>query len=169
MNSDQKYEIQFSGLAAGTHEYEWSLESAFFDERNNDDILEAELVSRVSLEKNQRMMTLFFSIEGRVKVLCDHCGDMLWLPLQCDEELIARFAPETDLSGDEVIYLGNSEYKLDVSQYLFEFTLLSLPAKKTHESGNCNPEVERYFIHEEVEEETEIQDPRWKALEKLKK
>lgn len=169
MNSNQKYEIQFHGLADGIHDFEWRLDSAFFDERNNDDILEAELASKVRLEKTPRMMNLLFSIAGKVKVVCDHCGDDLLLPLECEEELIARFAPETDLSGDEVIYLGNSEFQLDVSQYLYENVLLSLPAKKIHLAGECNPEVESYFIQEEVEEDIEKQDPRWKALEKLKK
>lgn len=78
--------------------------------------------------------------------------------------------PDTDLTGDEVIYLGNSEYKLDVSQYLFEFVMLNIPAKKVHLEGECNPEVESYFQSEEpIKEEKEKQDPRWKALEKLKK
>lgn len=169
MSSEQKYDIEFSGLAAGIHGFEWSLNSAFFGERNNDEILEAELVSKVILEKKQRMMSLQFLIAGKVKVVCDHCGDDLMLPLKCEEEIIARFAPETDLSGDDVIYLGDSEFKLDVSQYLYEIVLLSLPAKKIHPEGKCNPEVERYFIQEEIEEEIEMHDPRWKALEKLKK
>lgn len=170
MNSEQKYEIQFSGLAAGVHDFEWSLDSAFFEERSSEEILEAQLTSKVNLDKNNRMMTLLFNIEGKVKVICDRCGDDLWLPLTCNEELIARFAPDTDLTGDEVIYLGNSEYKLDVSQYLFEFVMLNIPAKKVHLEGECNPEVESYFQSEEpIEEEKEKQDPRWKALEKLKK
>lgn len=131
--------------------------------------MDAKLKAEVKLLKTERMLTLNFAIAGQVKVICDHCGDEFWLTTQSEDELIARFASETDLTGDEVIYLGGSEHTLDISQYLFEFVLLSLPAKRIHPEGECNPDVEQYFIQEETKEEQSERDPRWDALEKLKK
>lgn len=111
-------------------------------------------------------MTLNFNISGRVKTLCDRCAEDLWLPVDADNELIARFANETDLSGDEVIFLDNSEYKLAIGQYIYEFTMLSLPAKRAHASGECPVDVDKYLNTDS--EETKTEDPRWEALKNLK-
>ena len=169
LNPELKYEVEFSGLAHGAHDFERDLEDTFFEDRNSEEISDAKLYAALRMEKNDRMLNLAFSISGNVRTICDHCGDDVWLDLSCEEELIARFATETDLSNDEVIFLGNSEYKLDVSQFLFEFTLLNLPSKRLHNPGDCDPEVEHYFDDQgQVEEEEKENDPRWKALEKLK-
>jgi uncharacterized protein len=169
LNPELKYEVEFSGLANGAHDFEWDLEAAFFEDRNSEEISDAKLNAALRMEKNDRMLNLAFSISGKVKTICDHCGDDVWLDLSFEEELIARFATKTDFSNDEVIFLGNSEFKLDVSQFLYEFTSLNLPSKRLHEPDECNPEVEHYFDdQEQVEEEEKEKDPRWKALEKLK-
>lgn len=80
--------------------------------------------------------------------------------------MIARFASETDLSGDDVIFLDPSEYKLDMHQYIYEFVLLSLPVKRVHPEGQCDPEVEAFLSGSE--EHNEEIDPRWEALNNLK-
>lgn len=166
MKPTNKYEIQFSGLSLGNHVFEWTLEQAFFSESGFDEILGSSLLARVSLDKKERLMTMAVDISGRVQVACDRCGDDLWLPISSHNELVARFASETDLSGDDVIFLDPSEYKLDMRQYIYEFVLLSLPVKRVHPEGQCNPEVEAFLSgSEEYKEEI---DPRWEALNNLK-
>lgn len=169
MKPISKYEIQFSGLPLGIHDFEWDLESVFFVERESVEIEGARLKAVVTLTKETRVMILQFIITGELKTICDHCGDELWIDIQTENELHVRFSDETDLSGDEVIYLGTHEYKIDISQYLYEFAFLGLPVKKLHQPGECNPEVERYFELEEGDKKKEKEkDPRWEALEKLK-
>lgn len=114
------------------------------------------------------MLSFVFNISGKIQTVCDHCGDELWLNVESSEELIAKFGSETDLSGDEVVVLGPNEFKFDVSQYIFEFTVLSIPARRIHKKGECNPEAEQYFEQAESIEENKENDPRWKALETLK-
>lgn len=172
MEHSTKYEIQFSGLSLGEHKFEWDLEPLFFKSFGNEEILEAKLHVAIDLEKKERLMTLIFSIVGEVKTLCDRCGEEVWTPIETDNELIARFGTETDFSNDEVILLDNSEYKLDVSQFIYEFGLLAVPQKRIHDDGDCNPELES-FLNEKAENEEEIDnndyiDPRWEALKKLK-
>lgn len=120
------------------------------------------------MEKTDRMLMFIFNISGKVKTICDHCGEELWLDIQTSDELIAKFGTETDLTGDEVVVLGPSEFKFDVSQYIFEFTILSIPARRVHKHGECNPEAEQYLEKADFIEENKQNDPRWKALETLK-
>lgn len=171
MNSVDTYDVKFSGLSNGLHSFNWELKGTFFSDQDSDDISDAQLKATLALDKSERMMNLAFSIEGKVKTICDHCGDDVWIDLTFEEELIARFAEESDFSNDEVIFVGNNEYKLDVGPYLYEFSILHIPTKRLHADGKCNPEVEGYFGSHEVNEEDEVKekDPRWKALEQLKK
>jgi len=173
------YEIQFSGLALGQHDFEWPLEPTFFKRFENEEILESDLHAKVSLDKKERLMNLTFTIEGKVKTLCDRCGDEVWTDIEAEDEIVARFSNETDLSNDDVIFLNSSEYKLDIGQFLYEFSLLAVPQKRVHDEGECNPAAEEFFDElEEDEEENEKEekeiddndyiDPRWEALKKLK-
>lgn len=160
-----KYEIQFSGLKNGVHGFEWDLEPTFFDEAEMEDIRASAIKAEVGLEKTDRMMILHIRLRGRMQVPCDHCGDDCWISISSHDEVIARFAGETDLSGDEVIFLDNSEYKLDLKQYFYEFALLAMPVKRIHAEGECNPAADSYLVKDDAETE---KDPRWEALEKLK-
>lgn len=170
MKPTSKYEILFSGLPLGIHDFDWDIETMFFEERESGEIAGARLKAVVRLTKETRMMNLQFSISGELKTICDHCGDDLWLDIESENELLVRFSEETDLTGDEVIFLGKKEYSIDVSQYLYEFAVLSLPVKKLHQSGDCNPDVEHFFeLGKELKEDNKEKDPRWEALEKLKK
>jgi uncharacterized protein len=168
LKETSKYEIQFSGLSNGKHEIDWKLESDFFEGLADNEILESALSCKVVMDKNERMLQLEFQIFGEMKTLCDHCGVEVWLGINAKDELIARFAEETDLTGDEVIFLGNSEYKLDIRQFFMEFALLALPSKRVHAKGDCNPEVEKYFVSTDLKSDIDIErDPRWKALDNL--
>ena len=168
------YEIQFSGLSLGNHVFDWNLEKSFFHSFNAEEILDAKVHAKVSLEKKERLMELVFTIDGEVKTICDRCGEDVWTTIQTEQELLVRFSNETDLSGDEVIFLDSGEYKLDVAQYLFEFSYLSLPVKRVHPDGECNEEVVDFlsesFENDSTQENAEDSniDPRWEALKKLK-
>lgn len=166
------YEIQFSGLAHGNHSFEWDIEPEFFNKYGNEEILESKLTATIDLEKKERFMKLFFHIEGQVKTLCDRCGDEVWIDVETDDELLARFGSETDMNNDEVIFLDSSEYKLEVGQFFYEFGYLAIPQKRTHEEGECATEYEDFF-EESTDDNQAIDnndhiDPRWEALKKLK-
>lgn len=166
MNPSSKYDIQFSGLGNGLHEFDWFLDDQFFEDYGNRDILGAELNVIVSLDKQSRTMKLIFHVGGILKTLCDHCGEQLNLEIDTEQELIVRFAEKTDLSGDEVVFLSQSEHSIDLAQYFFEFAVLAIPARKRHDEGECNPIVDKYLIHDS----DQIQkNPRWEALEKIRK
>ena len=143
----------------------------FFQRFDNEEIIESDIHAKISLERKDWLMILQFNIDGRVKTLCDRCGDEVWTNIESDEELIARFGNETDLTNDEVIYLDNSEFELDVTQFLFEFCSLAIPSKRVQSEGKCAQDITEYLEEGTQEEETEINDyidPRWEALKKLK-
>ena len=70
--------------------------------------------------------------------------------------------------AEDLIILRNDDYKINIADTLYELIMVSLPMKKVHQnSDDCNSEVvEKINIEEQKNEET---DPRWAALNKLKK
>lgn len=165
MKLSEVYIIQFSGLPPGKHRFNWHLDSDFFRHFNKDEVMRADLSASVELDKHNSHMKLEFTVSGRVEVPCDHCGETCSVDIDAHNALIVRLAAETDLSGLEVVYLGPSEHLLDLRQWLYEFAWLAMPVRRTHEPGSCNPEADKYLIHEEPQRE---KDPRWELLNKLK-
>lgn len=161
------YDFQFSGLKVGVHELDWEVEPTFFDAYKGSGIDQCKLILRLSVDKKERLMTLNFDITGEVIVKCDRCNEPLSIGINSTEELIARFSNETDLTDDKVLFLDSSEYKLDLTQFIYEFTVLDLPLKRAHEEGECNPEVVSMLSKDEKEEK-QI-DPRWEALKNIQK
>ena len=166
------YKIKFTGLKLGVHSFRFQLENLFFESYEFSEITDASIIAEVELEKMNNMMVLKFHLKGMVNSLCDRCQDPLKINLNFDDKLIVKFGEETNDTDDEVLILGPSEYELDLSQYLYEYAHLSLPAKKVHKNTkDCNQEILDQFYYipdDEKEEKEENTDPRWDQLKKLK-
>ena len=77
----------------------------------------------------------------------------------------------------EVLWLSPSEEKLDLTQYIYESIVLSLPYQRVHPEGQCNPEMMARFRivsgeeFDALEAESEQQAPpagEWAKLAELK-
>lgn len=56
--------VQFSGLKPGRYEYDFTLDSTFFDTFQNDEIREGNVDFKVVLQKYERMLLFTFSFNG---------------------------------------------------------------------------------------------------------
>ena len=180
MGKKSEYEIVFTSLQDGKHEYEYEIENVFFEQFDYSDIEGAQLNLKVLLEKKPNMITVDFKAEGSIKVMCDRCTDSFDLYVEGEDDVIYKFTDEI-LDDEKIIAIPSNEVKIDLSLPIFEFTSLLLPSRRLHSEGNCNEEmlkeIDNYLMVEsdeldttkEIEEEdnTEI-DPRWAKLKKLK-
>ena len=85
--------------------------------------------------------------------------------------MIVKFGDSYYEESDEVVVIPETEHKLNVSQYIYEFINLLLPIKRVHpndEQGmsKCNPEI---LDRLKSAEEDETTDPRWDVLKLLHK
>lgn len=175
MSKLDQYSIQFSGLKAGKHEFDFKIEGDFFSHFENTDIVDADILVKVNFEKNERHLALAFDLQGTVKTTCDRCLDFLELEIDYAPELYVNFGEETsDLTDiDDTMVLSRSEDKIELAKHFYDYILLNLPIQKLHpndEEGNstCDPEmlkkIEKYEAGQESKEET---DPRWDKLKNL--
>ena len=141
---EQLYSIDLKGLQAGVHRMEFPIETSFFKEFGENQIIGAGLKADVTLEKTGLWLRLGLKIAGEVVVECDRCLGDLKMPVAVDEVISVTFSgaardPEEDQMGDDVIELDRSETTLDMSQIFYDYVCLSLPIQKVHPDGACDP------------------------------
>lgn len=164
--------IQFSGLKPGRYEYDYTLDNAFFEEFENEELREGNINFEVILERKERMLMLTFSFEGIVKSICDRCLGELDVPVEGKETLCVKFSDTETSDSEDVVILPEKAYQIDLAQWMYEYVAVSMPMHKVHPEGECDAEMLKY-IKEECVEELESEgngseiDPRWSALKEL--
>ena len=164
--------VQFSGLKPGRYEYDFTLDSTFFEAFQNDEIREGEVDFKVILEKRERMLLFTFSFNGKVKSICDRCLGEIEVPVEGEETLCVKFSDTETTDEDDVVFLPESAYKIDLAQWMYEYVVVSMPMQRVHPEGQCDSEMLKYISDERVEDEETLQDeadtdPRWDALKSL--
>lgn len=171
MSNIKDYVISFRGLKIGNHEFDFQITDSFFEAFEYSRTQRGNIDLKVILNKAENMLKLNFNFKGSVNVSCDSCGDELDFPLNFAQDLIVNFSDQEQEDSDEIIFLPNSAYQIDLTHFIYEFVNLALPMRLTHEEDEQgNPSCQREDMEEfEDFNETENEvDPRWNALKKLK-
>jgi uncharacterized protein len=166
----RQYVIQFGGLKPGVHQFTFLIDELFFEHFEYSEIKKGKVPVDLSLEREEKMLVLHFTIEGFVEVLCDRCYSPFSQPVKGKETLIVKFGKDFHEENEEVQIIPEGELHIDVSPFIYEYIHLLLPYRKVHpedEEGNslCDPEVIKRIEERETLSEP---DPRWEVLKKLK-
>jgi len=164
-----QYIVPFSGLSVGRHEFTLEVKDEFFGCFEASEISKGDLEVKVTLEKSAAMLEFQFRFAGKVRVLCDLCMEEFDMPLEAEEKLIAKFGDEEFENTDDIVVLPHAEHQIQLAQYIYEFIHLSLPARRVHPEGECDPEMIRkldeFGSREPGDDET---DPRWDMLKNIR-
>lgn len=170
LNDLKIYNIAFSGLKIGTHQFDYQVDGSFFNFFEGAEIHDAKLHVRVDLEKQETMLIFHFHIEGTIQTLCDRCLELCELDIEKEANLIVKYGDRCEEISDEIITVSRSTSSLDISQYIYEFTILALPIQRMHPNiggvNGCNEKTVSYLNKETKYQDTNI-DPRWEVLNKL--
>lgn len=174
MNILKDFLIQFSGLKLGKHQFEFQVNNTFFNHFGYDEFNDSDFKVIAILEKKSNMLEINFSHKGSVNIPCDLTNEDFDLPVKGKMKLIVKFGEEFNDDNDEFIILPHDEFQVDVSQYIYEMIVLSIPSKRIHpgvKDGTLQTEalqnLEKFSPTETKEKETEEIDPRWADLKKL--
>lgn len=146
------YTIPLSGLKEGSYSYDFELSGVFFEAFEGSEIQECELSLRVELMKASGSYDISFVLSGMVKVVCDRCLGEYLQSIESINRLIVKIGEEYDDSNPELLIIPASMKKLDISQYIYEYSHLSLPLRKVHPSGpdgksTCDPDMIRRIVN----------------------
>ena len=173
MKHNREFEIAWLGLKIGEHVYNFSIDNAFMEEHGAPPELrnwDAEV--KLRFNRQQNFFRLHFDISGTVTVPCDRCGDDFLLNLWDEFDLLVKLTggdddgAETDDEAD-VAFIPRSETVIDISSWIYEFVMLSVPLHKLHPDNSCNPEALKLLNQLSATEETPEHDI-WKGLKNIK-
>ncbi|WP_108822789.1 DUF177 domain-containing protein [Dysgonomonas sp. Marseille-P4361] len=181
------YNIPLRGLSEGKHEFEYDLDDKFFSliDDGTADVKRGALKVVVSLKKTSTTFELNFNIKGSVQVPCDRCLDDIDIDVETKNKLIVKFGKEYSEESDEIVIIPEEDGAINIAWFLYEFIVLSLPAKKVHAPGTCNKAMSSKLNKHKVksnddeddnsdeedtsfeEEDASFSDPRWDSLKDL--
>lgn len=169
------FEIPFSGLKTGIHQYDFDLGKEFFDSNDLDELIDADIQVSLKLEKKPNMLQADFEVVGQFNGTCDRCGNDVKLGLNNQGVHIYKFG-QGESDDDEVTMLGDQEHRINVEQPIYELCFLGLPKKQTCEQAipkqECNPEVLKKLEELQpgsIKIDNSNVDPIWEKLKDLNK
>jgi uncharacterized protein len=163
----KQFIIPFVGLKQGEHRFDFKINELFFEELRYSELKRGHFEVDLVLLKQSSMLTLDFDIRGKATVTCDRCLDEFETRIDAKHHLFIKFGNKSYEETDEVIVISQNDQELDVSQYLYEFILLSIPQVNVHPEGECDPEVIKKLEELKPKNDDIGTDPRWDALRKF--
>lgn len=169
MDKLRNYDVAFSGLKTGKHEFKFETEQSFFDLfETEQEFTCAKINTAVLLEKHTTFLDFIIRISGTVNLICDISNEEFTHPITNELKVLVKFGEEYDDSNEEVITIPHGDHAFNIAQLIYEGVVLSIPMKKI--SPNTNDDdialIETYSP--QIKEEIEEIDPRWEILKKLK-
>ncbi len=180
MDVAKRYTIAYKGLKNGLHEFDFKVDGALFEAYESTEIKGGACDVHVSLNRAERMLELHTVIDGTVTVACDRCLEDCDVPVHFAGDLLVKFSDETSEYDGEVMWISPSAGELDLTQYIYESIVLSLPYQRVHPEGGCDPEMLARFnivsgaefaaIEARAEEEAArgVPEGEWGKLEALR-
>lgn len=178
MKHNREFEIAWQGLKPGVHTFQYELTDRFIEEQDPKDTDFRDLDAQVNLrfDKKNNFFLCHFDIDGSVTVACDRCGEDFKMRLWDEFDLVIKLtgtedAEETDDDAD-VVFIPRNETVIDISGWLYEFVMLSIPLQRVHPNKadgepGCNPEALK-LLNKLSEPGEEPKNDIWKGLEALK-
>jgi len=170
VNYLEQYNIPFTGLKPGTHTFEFLVDGKFFEQFEHTGITAGEVFVGVTMEKEERLFDLHFTLQGRVMVPCDRCNENVGVEIDGTERLLVKLGDRYFEESEQVQIIPESAHKIELAPFIYEFVYLLIPARRVHpedENGvsRCDPAVLKKL--KELNEQHTV-DPRWEVLAKLK-
>lgn len=170
----KEYTIQFVGLKQGTHLFEYNIDNTFFKHFEYDDFNAVDVAVAVNLTKKTTLLELQFTISGTVNVNCDVTNEPFNLPINNTFDLVVKFGEDYNDDYIDILILPHGEYEFNIQQYIYELTILAVPAKRIHpgvEDGTLQSDIldklEELSINDNDNTTDDDIDPRWDTLKNL--
>ncbi|MBO7068344.1 MAG: DUF177 domain-containing protein [Bacteroidaceae bacterium] len=169
MEKLDSYKVDLKGMSEGTVSYSWHVEDNFFSAVQGPEIQQGQLDVALRVKRMAGAYELVFQLEGTVKVLCDRCLDWMDCPISAEHVLRAKLGDEYADDGDLII-VPEDDGLLNVAWNIYEFAALEIPLRHVHAEGTCSQQMTDAIasLSSAGEEEKPV-DPRWSALEKLRR
>lgn len=175
MDKLRNYDVSFSGLKNGKHEFKFEIDKTFFQLFDTEqEFTNPRIEVHALLDKHTTFLEFEIKINGLVELVCDITNEDFDYSIENEIKILVNFGEEYDDSNEEVITIPIADHAFNIAHLIYENVMLSIPMKKI--SPNVNDEdlkILDQFSPKEIEEAEEEEkehesDPRWDALRKLR-
>ena len=170
MDKLRNYDVAFSGLKDGKHQFRFEIDNAFFQLfETEQEFTNPRIEAKVLMEKHSTFLEFWINTSGTVELICDISTESFDAAIASEVNVLVKFGEEYDDSNEEVIIIPANDYVFNVAQLIYENIILSVPMKKI--SPNLDEkdlEILKKYQPKVEEEPQKESDPRWDALRKLK-
>ncbi|WP_047246968.1 YceD family protein [Maribacter thermophilus] len=169
----KEFNIPFSGLKQGKHDFNYKIENKFFESFGYDEFDAVDVQLNVVLNKTSTMMELDFDAAGTVNVNCDLTSEPYDQPISGTLQLVVKFGEEYNDDDDEILILPHGEHQVNIAQYIYEMIILAVPQKRVHPGildGTLKSEALNKLDElqpKDKKNNKDDNDPRWDELKKL--
>lgn len=173
MDRFRNYDIAFSGLKTGKHDFKFEINQAFFDLfETEQEFFNPKIEVTVHLDKHTTFLEFYINVSGTVQLICDISNDEFFENISNDIKVLVKFGEEYDDSNEDIITIPHKDSEFNIANLIYEAVVLAIPMKKLAPSVRDNDEyqklLDQYSPKIVEEEEEQSIDPRWAALKKLK-
>lgn len=176
----RKFDIDIIRLKEEEHTFHFEVDEAFMDHFENlkEVVHSAEIGVDVLLDKRINLIEADFKLEGTVRLTCDRSLEEFDHPLSVSHKIVYKYGQEEKEINDEIFLITSDTQVINVAQLIYEFILLSIPAKKIHPDHRIDEdevdENDGWIVYEAGKESDDEgnnkaeQNPFWEALKNIK-
>ena len=172
MDRFRNYDIAFSGLKTGKHDFKYEINQAFFDLfETEQEFFNPNIRVDVILDKHTTFLEFYINVSGTVQLICDISNDEFSENTENDLKILVKFGEEYDDSNEDIITIPQKDTEFNIANLVYEAVVLSIPMKKLAPSARDNDEYQKIldqYSPKDEEDKEQGTDPRWEALKKLK-
>lgn len=136
------YKLPLNVLTPDIQEFDYCLDSSFFNTEESADVREASIDVRLkACRKAAGLAELDFSCKGTLTLPCDRCLSDMELPVDETYHLSVKSGEEFDDSRDGVLVIPEHWRELDIAPLMRDTVLLAIPIRHVHPEGQCNGQM----------------------------
>jgi len=166
----QEYIIDYKTLESGVYEFDYHIDKDFFSMFDEPMAQDGDADVHATIRVSSAGISIRFDISGTLQVECDRCLETFGMPIDATYDLVVKYGDKTTPhdEADDVITIGADDDFLDLSQHIYEYVVLSLPARRVHPDTpdgqpGCDPEMLSHILitddeDEEYEDGEEFED-----------
>ena len=115
MEKKNEFLIPVSGLALGSHSYQFEINDDFFADKEYSEIQQGKVSVSLDINRQETLLTLRFGIKGTVRVTCDRCADEFDQPIEDEREFFIKLGIENAEEADDVAVVEPDAHDFDVN------------------------------------------------------
>lgn len=173
MCSLESLKIDLKEVEKEDKSFVFHLDNQYFEAINAPEVRSGKVDVNLSIRKAVDVFSFAFHISGTVQTPCDRCLDDVDIDVLTDNSLLIKYG-ETDSTEDDEMWIVTEDTEtVDLSWFIYESIVISLPIQHVHAPGKCNPamieKLSQYSATRSGDEgENKDIDPRWSKLMELK-